>query len=132
MTSSWEVQAILADHYANPRNWGILHRARSASRTSPGCGDEQVIYVEELDGRAARISFQAGGCALSRACTSLLLEHAEGLLWEEVAALDQSFFTGLLGTDIVQSRPKCALLGLAILRDIATSGEDSETSPSNH
>ena len=129
MASTWETQALLADHYKNPRNWGILHRARSSTRTSPGCGDEQVIYVEELGDRASRIRFQANGCALSRACTSILLEHAEGLSREEIAALGQSFFTDLLGADIVQSRPKCALLGLPILRDIVISGEDNEASP---
>ncbi|MFB6636009.1 iron-sulfur cluster assembly scaffold protein [Streptomyces chartreusis] len=122
--TEWGIQALLADHFKNPRNWGMLHRGRHGSGTSPGCGDEQVVYVDETSGRLARVRFQATGCALSRAATSILLEHAEDLPWADVDALDQSFFVETLGRDVVLSRPKCTMLGLSILHNLSPSAEN--------
>ncbi|MFF8531765.1 iron-sulfur cluster assembly scaffold protein [Streptomyces sp. SAS_267] len=127
--ANWEIQAVLSDHFKHPRHWGMLHRARHRTGASPGCGDEQIIYVDDTAGTLSQVSFHATGCALSRACTSLLLEHVESRTWSDVTALDLSFFTQILGSDIVHSRPKCTLLGLTILHNLDPGRETDEPSP---
>ncbi|MFF9378227.1 iron-sulfur cluster assembly scaffold protein [Streptomyces griseoluteus] len=124
MASQRDAQALLADHYKNPRNWGILHHGRHRSATTPGCGDEQIIYVDDANGALTHLRFQAVGCALSRASTSILLEHVENLHWHSVDALDQSFFTDILGEDVVRSRPRCTMLGLTVLHHLSPNTKD--------
>ncbi|MEU5385864.1 iron-sulfur cluster assembly scaffold protein [Kitasatospora cineracea] len=116
--TNWETQALLSDHYKNPRHWGMLHRGKSATGNSPGCGDEQIIYVDETDGEVTRLRFQATGCALSRAATSIMLECVADDPRSIVPTLDQTFFIEILGADVVHSRPKCTMLGLTILQDL--------------
>ncbi|MEV4754298.1 iron-sulfur cluster assembly scaffold protein [Micromonospora sp. NPDC049559] len=114
-----EVQTLLADHYRNPRHWGVAAGGASRYGRSPGCGDEQVIYATARPGGEVVLSFRAKGCALSRASTSILLEYVEGLSWAEISVLDESVLLDLLGPEVVHSRPKCALLGLGLLRELA-------------
>ncbi|MET7829272.1 iron-sulfur cluster assembly scaffold protein [Streptomyces sp. NPDC005386] len=123
MAKEWDSQALLADHYRNPRNWGILHHGRHRTGNMTGCGDEQIVYVDDTDGILTHLRFQAVGCALSRASTSMLLEHVENLAWDSVDQLDQSFFVDVLGKDVVHSRPKCTMLGLTILHHLSPNVE---------
>jgi nitrogen fixation NifU-like protein len=128
-----DVQMLLADHSRSPRHWGTLLSGQRVYGSSPGCGDEQMLYGALSVGGGPVLSFQAKGCALSKACTSILLEHVEGWTWEQIAALPDDVLTSELGTAIVHSRPKCAFLGLGLLKQLAAGGfSPREKFPEEH
>ena len=66
-------------HYRFPRNYGLKKdfdvEVKGQNRT---CGDSMTVRLVFDQDIIAGISFESKGCVISRAATSLLLEHLKG------------------------------------------------------
>lgn len=126
----------ILEHYKTPQNFGKLKEYNSSSKqTNPFCGDEIEMFVQfknyssseanqSREGAVAiiqNISFTGQGCAISVAATSMLSEHVLGKNKKELTNFSELDMLGLLGIEVSESRKKCALLGLAVLKDCLNS-----------
>ncbi len=85
-------QAVILDHNKHPRNYGELDEyTDKVFGKNPLCGDEITVYSIINDGLISDISFEAQGCAISRASASLMVEALKGKTREESLALFESF-----------------------------------------
>lgn len=115
-----EILELVLDHYHNPRN---KEETPDASATwhggVPGCGDVITAYLTIADNRVQRATFTGEGCTISQAAASLLSEQLVGQSVDAVAELNQAVIVEMLGQDLVQTRPRCATLGLDAFRAAA-------------
>lgn len=85
-------QQIILDHNKNPKNYGVLS---SYNRTSEGynplCGDKIQIYLDIENGKINKISFEASGCAISKASTSVMTELLIGTSITEAKDIFKKF-----------------------------------------
>jgi len=107
---------IILDLYKNPVNYGELDNPDlHLAGGNPSCGDE-VIFHLRLDGEKIKdVRFSGHGCAISRASECVLTEMVKGLSLNEVLDIDSKTLFDELG-GVVQTRLKCALLGLHVLK----------------
>ena len=112
---------VLLDYYENPRNQGSIEHAQlHATGGNPGCGDLVTIYARLDDsGHIEQMSFEGTGCTISQAAASMLTETAQGKTLEEVEAMSYDDMIDMLGREVVSVRPRCATLGLSILKNAA-------------
>ena len=122
-------QEIILGHNKEPRNYGALSDPCSkADGNNPLCGDEVTVYWNILDDKITELSFEAQGCAISRASASMMTELLKGRSLEEARSLYarmDSFFASseipemsedfgelvaLAGVRKFPSRIKCATL----------------------
>jgi len=84
--------ATIVDHDRHPRHEGPLPGAtHSATADNPLCGDTVTVHLV-VDGPAiAAASFEARGCALSRAAASIATSRAIGATPDEIRALANAF-----------------------------------------
>jgi len=113
--------AWLVDHYRRPRHRGALPNADArVPGGNPGCGDVVTLYLKAEPGadRVAAISFEGVGCTLSQAAASILAERVnrDRPSFEEVLSYPPEAMIDLLGRDIAEARPGCALLALGTLK----------------
>ncbi|MGH7507693.1 MAG: iron-sulfur cluster assembly scaffold protein [Longimicrobiales bacterium] len=113
--------ALLVDHFKRPRHKGRLKDADARMPGgNPGCGDVVMMHVRaEPDAdRIAEVSFQGEGCTISQAAASILAQrmNRKRLTFAEVLDLSYEEMIGLLGEDVVGSRPRCATLALGTLK----------------
>lgn len=103
----------ILDHYRNPRHFGEMEDADvSYHLDNPLCGDAVDIFIQVRNNKIEKVQFNAEGCAISIAATSMLLEQIKGVKIKDVQALTQESVTKMLGIPLTPSRFKCALLGL--------------------
>lgn len=115
--------------YREPLNFGKLSDFDATSKQlNPFCGDDAEIFVkfEKTQGGAmipplrwkvGEIMFRGNGCVICMASTSLLTEFAKGKTKLSLTKFSQDDMLQLLGIEISETRKKCALLGLAVLKD---------------
>ena len=113
--------AWLVDHYRRPRHVGTLPDADArVPGGNPGCGDIITLYLKAAPGenRVAAVSFEGVGCTLSQAAASILAEriNKDRPSFEEILEYPPERMIDLLGRDIAESRPGCALLALGTLK----------------
>jgi nitrogen fixation NifU-like protein len=85
---------FVMDHIRNARNYRVLTDAdRSASGTSPLCGDEMTVYVKFEDDTVADVAFQCTCCGVSMASASIMTELVKGVRTEQAHALIHEFVT---------------------------------------
>ncbi len=132
--------AWLVDHYRRPRHVGTLPDADArVPGGNPGCGDIITIYLKEgsgewgvvrdgapsgptphspLPGRVGIVTWEGTGCTLSQAAASILAEriNKDRPSFEEILEYPQEQMIELLGRDIAEARPGCALLALGTLK----------------
>lgn len=109
----------ILDHYQNPRNFAKLRDANSHARqTNPLCGDDISIWLK-FNGsvRIDKASFQGKGCAICLAGASMLTDFAKGKKKTELTKFSENDMLELLGIEVSETRKKCALLSLAVLKD---------------
>ena len=107
----------ILEHYKFPRNRGSLaHPDITYKDTNPLCGDEVQIDLNVKDGVIADVKFQAKGCAISQAATSMLTDMIEGKSLEEIKKLGKKEILEALGIELGPVRLKCALLCLKVLK----------------
>jgi len=106
--------AWLLDHYRRPRYRGVLPDADArVPGGNPGCGDVITTYLKD-----GEVRWEGVGCTLSQAAASVLAErvNTEKMTFEEILAMPPEAMIELLGRDIAESRPGCALLALGTLK----------------
>lgn len=115
-----EILELVLDYYHNPRNQGELEGANARwAGGQPGCSDVITAYLKIDNNRITQASFTGEGCTISQATASILTEQLVGQTVEAVAEMDQAVVVDLLGKELVQTRPRCATLGLDMFRAAA-------------
>jgi nitrogen fixation NifU-like protein len=130
-------QEIILDHYRNPHRNGLREPFDAESfQVNPTCGDEVTLRVA-LDGdRVTDVSYEAMGCSISQAATSVLTDLVVGRTVAESASTMAAFVTMVQSRgqvepdeDVLQdgvafagvarypARVKCALLGWMAFKD---------------
>ncbi|MEK7540344.1 MAG: iron-sulfur cluster assembly scaffold protein [Patescibacteria group bacterium] len=107
---------IVLELYRDPPNYGELqgHNLRTCGG-NPTCGDQACMQAIIKDGKISDIKFTANGCAISKASCAMLTEMVKGKKIEEVLAFEgKDVFESIGG--IIQTRIKCALLGLVVFK----------------
>lgn len=107
----------ILEHYKYPRNRGALEDPDITFKdTNPLCGDECQMDLRIQEGIVKEVRFQAKGCAISQAATSMLSEKIEGAPLEEIKKMGKEEILGMLGIELGPVRLKCALLCLKVLK----------------
>lgn len=132
-------QEIILDHYRSPQNRGLRDPFDAeVHHVNPSCGDEVTLRVDLSDDgeRVVDISYDAQGCSISQASTSVMTELLIGRpVGEALQVTDtfqdlmQSRGVGEPDEDVLQdavafsgvakypARVKCALLGWMAWKD---------------
>ena len=141
-------QEIILDHYKNPHHQGLRDPFEAeVHHVNPTCGDEVTLRVHVADGVVQDVSYDAAGCSISQASTSVMTDLVIGKPVEEAMAVHEVFLTLMQGKGAVEpdedvledgiafagvakfpARVKCALLGWMAWKDatsqsLATSGD---------
>ena len=132
-------QEIILDHYKAKHHAGLRDPYEAeVTHVNPSCGDEILLRVH-LDGDVVTdVSYDAVGCSISQASTSVMTDLvigkpvAEGLaLHDEFLEMmqsqgriepDEDVFEDAIafaGVSKFPARVKCALLGWSAVRDAA-------------
>ena len=149
-------QEIILDHYREKHHSGLREPyACQVSHVNPSCGDEISLRVR-LDGeRVADVSYEAVGCSISQASTSVMSDLVIGKSVAQALALHDEFrdmmesqgaiepdedvledAVAFVGVAKFPARVKCAMLGWSAFKDavaqaVAT-GVGSATKESPH
>ncbi|MCO1577590.1 SUF system NifU family Fe-S cluster assembly protein [Crossiella sp. SN42] len=134
-------QEIILDHYKNPHLRGLREPFQAeVHHVNPTCGDEVTLRVQlEGQGREAKIvdvSYDAQGCSISQAATSVLTDLVVGTTVESALTKHEAFRELMQGRGKVEpdedvledgiafagvakypARVKCALLGWMAFKD---------------
>jgi nitrogen fixation protein NifU and related proteins len=130
-------QEIILDHYRSPHHAGLREPFDAETHhVNPTCGDEVTLRVRLSDGVVEDISYDAEGCSISQASTSVLTDLLIGKRVDEAMQVFDSFVTLMHGQGRVDAdeevledgiafagvsrfpaRIKCALLGWMAWKD---------------
>jgi nitrogen fixation NifU-like protein len=134
-------QEIILDHYRHPHHRGLRDPFDAeVSHINPTCGDEVTLRVTLKDaaGEAAvaDVSYEALGCSISQASTSVLTDMVIGKTVAEAMTISEEFLHLMQGRGEVEpdedvlgdavafegvakypARIKCALLGWMAWKD---------------
>ncbi|WP_182523479.1 Fe-S cluster assembly sulfur transfer protein SufU [Nocardioides dongkuii] len=144
-------QEIILDHYKNPLHRGLRDPYEAeVHHVNPTCGDEVTLRVHVADGRVEDVSYDAVGCSISQASTSVMADLVIGKPVGEAMAIHEQFLTLMQGKGTVEpdedvledgiafagvarfpARVKCALLSWMAWKDAtlqAGSPAEKETS----
>ena len=132
-------QEIILDHYKAKHHAGLREPFEAQVHpVNPSCGDEIDLRVH-LDGdRIADVSYDAEGCSISQASTSVMADLVIGRTVDEALAIEAAFHDmmhsqgraepdedvledgiAFLGVSQFPARVKCALLGWSAWKDAA-------------
>jgi nitrogen fixation NifU-like protein len=134
-------QEIILDHYKNPHHAGLRDPYEAeVHHVNPTCGDDVTIRVH-LSGTGegavvADVSYDAEGCSISQAATSVMTDLVIGKPLPEALAVHESFLALMQGRggvepdeDVLEdavafagvarfpARVKCALLSWMAWKD---------------
>jgi nitrogen fixation NifU-like protein len=108
----------ILEHYREPQNFGKLSQFDTSSKQlNPFCGDEIEMFVSFHAEKIAEISFTGKGCAISIASASILTDFAKGKTKKELTEFTDADMLDLLAIEVSETRKKCALLALAVMKD---------------
>jgi nitrogen fixation NifU-like protein len=151
-------QEIILDHYKNPHHQGLREPFEAeVHHVNPTCGDEVTLRVHLSDGRVGDVSYDAIGCSISQAATSVMADLVIGKPVDEAMAVQDTFLTLMQGKGNVEpdedvledgiafagvakfpARVKCALLAWMAWKDATSRVVDTtrvvepvETTPPN-
>jgi nitrogen fixation NifU-like protein len=144
-------QEIILDHYRTPHHYGLREPFEAqVHHVNPTCGDEVTLRVHLAgaggDPVVADISYEALGCSISQASTSVLTDLAIGRPLPEVFDVLEEFTTMVTGRGTVDgdedvigdgiafagvakypARVKCALLGWMAFKDAVAQSVDAQS-----
>ena len=104
------------DHFANPRNVGVLEDADGYARLKSSLHDDLIdLYIKVEDGRIADIAFRTFGCVAAIASSSMTTELAKGLSLEEAAQISEDQVVEALD-GLPENKIKCSVLAPEALR----------------
>lgn len=111
--------AFVVDRYEHPRYRGTPHGAGDVTTLTggnPGCGDIITIHLrttgEGASERVAALAFEGKGCTLSQAAADIAVELAGFQTLDDILAMTIDDLASRIGRDLVESRIRCAALGL--------------------
>lgn len=135
-------QEVILDHYKNPQHTGLREPYEAeVHHVNPSCGDEITlrVHLSEDGGVIADVSYDAEGCSISQASTSVMAEELIGQTLEDARKKLTEFESmvtsrgqkegdeELIGDGVAFSgvskypaRVKCALLGWKAFEAAAT------------
>ena len=120
MTKSPYRERIL-EHYQNPRHLGRLESPdQTGDADNPVCGDRVHLELQvDEAGQVTAATFEADGCVICLAASSILTEHIQGLGLVELENLAEQDMLDLIGVELGRARTRCALvawqaLGIAL------------------
>jgi nitrogen fixation NifU-like protein len=132
-------QEIILDHYRAKHHSGLREPYEAeVHHVNPNCGDEVTLRLR-LDGDVvADVSYEAVGCSISQAATSVMTDLVIGRPVSEGFELHEEFLALMQGQGSVEpdeerledavafagvarfpARVKCALLGWSAFKDAA-------------
>jgi nitrogen fixation protein NifU and related proteins len=89
---------IVQDHFANPRNVGVIDDADADALVSnPACGDTMHLYLRIADNRIVEAKFKTMGCPAAIAASSMTTEMLIGRTVEEALQLTREEVSTALG-----------------------------------
>ncbi len=98
-------QEVILDHGRRPRNFRPLPGATArAEGLNPLCGDHYTVYVKVDGERIADVSFEGGGCAISKASASLMTGAVKGKTVAEAEDTFRRFHAMLVEGDSGQAQ----------------------------
>jgi nitrogen fixation protein NifU and related proteins len=130
-------QEIILDHYRSPHHAGLREPYEAETHhVNPTCGDEVTLRVH-LDGETvADVSYDAEGCSISQAATSVMTDLVIGRRVEDALVVHEEFLALMQGRGATDpdedtledaiafagvakfpARIKCALLGWMAWKD---------------
>ena len=130
-------QAIILDHYREKHHSGLRDPFDAeVHHVNPSCGDELTLRVEVDGGVISDVSYEADGCSISQASTSVMTDLVIGRDVTDSMAMHDEFLTmmqsrgamepdedrfedaiAFIGVAQFPARVKCAMLGWSALRD---------------
>ena len=130
-------QEILLDHYKNPHHKGLREPFEAeVHHVNPTCGDEVTLRVHVVDGVVQDVSYDALGCSISQAATSVMTDLVIGKSVDEAMQIHGEFLALMQGKGTVEpdedvledgiafagvakfpARVKCALLSWMAWKD---------------
>jgi nitrogen fixation NifU-like protein len=130
-------QEIILDHYKHPHHKGLREPYEAeVHHVNPTCGDEVTLRVHVADGVVSDVSYDAVGCSISQAATSVMTDLVIGRSVEDAMRIHAEFLALMQGKGTVEpdeevledaiafagvakfpSRVKCALLSWMAWKD---------------
>lgn len=132
-------QEVILDHYRHPHHSGLRDPfGTEVHHVNPTCGDELTLrlHLDESGERVEDISYEAQGCSISQASTSMMTDLLIGKTVTEALEVFDSFHemissrgteegdedllddaVSLAGVSRYPARVKCALLGWMAFKD---------------
>ncbi len=130
-------QEIILDHYKAPHHAGLREPYEAeVHHVNPTCGDEVTLRVHIADGIIEDVSYDALGCSISQASTSVLTDLLIGAKVDDALRIHDTFVELMQGRGQVEpdedvledgiafagvakfpARIKCALLGWMAWKD---------------
>ena len=108
--------ALVMDHFQNPRNAGEIANANAhAETTNPACGDAISLDIKIDDGRISEAKFLTFGCGAAIATCSLATEMMIGKTLAEAEQLSAAEIIAALG-GLPERKHACANLAPEALR----------------
>lgn len=134
-------QEIILDHYKNPLNKGLREPFEAeVHHVNPTCGDELTLRVHLEGNTVADVSYDAVGCSISQASTSVMTDLLIGKSVDDAMTVLGEFQELMAGKGQVEpdeevledgiafagvakfpARIKCALLGWMAWKDAVSS-----------
>ena len=134
-------QENILDHYKAPHHAGLREPYEAeVHHVNPTCGDEVTLRVHIADGIVEDVSYDAEGCSISQASTSVLTDLLIGAKVEDAMRIHDTFLELMQGRGQVEpdedvledgiafagvakfpARIKCALLGWMAWKDATAS-----------
>ncbi|MDK8879698.1 Fe-S cluster assembly sulfur transfer protein SufU [Corynebacterium sp. MSK008] len=87
-------QEVILDHYKNPQHAGLREPYEAeVHHVNPSCGDELTlrVHLSEDGSTVEDVSYDAEGCSISQASTSVMAEEIIGLPVDEAMKKLASF-----------------------------------------
>ncbi|MDN5571663.1 MAG: SUF system NifU family Fe-S cluster assembly protein, partial [Propionibacteriaceae bacterium] len=130
-------QEIILDHYRAKHHAGLREPYEAqVSHVNPSCGDEVMLRVHLVGDTVADVSYDAVGCSISQAATSVMTDLVIGRSVDEAMTIAGAFSQMMHGQgkiagdeDVLEdgiafagvaqfpARVKCALLGWSAWKD---------------
>jgi nitrogen fixation NifU-like protein len=141
-------QEIILDHYKNPHHKGLREPFEAeVHHVNPTCGDEVTLRVHVADGVVRDVSYDALGCSISQAATSVMTDLVIGKPVDEAMRIHGEFLALMQGKGTVEpdedvledgiafagvakfpARVKCALLSWMAWKDATAQAIDRKLS----
>ena len=136
-------QEIILDHYKKPLHAGLREPYEAeVHHVNPTCGDEVTLRVHVADGVVGDVSYDAVGCSISQASTSVMSDLLIGKRVDDALAVHEEFLALMQSKGAVEpdedvledgiafagvakfpARVKCALLSWMAWKDATTQAQ---------